>query len=136
MSKPELNHVGIIVADLDQAVAFFSQVFETSPFWVKEMPAVGLRLAEFELANTCVELLQYTDKEPGFASRVMGQGTGLNHISLNVDDLQAAIDRLTAQGLRLMDGFPRQGAHGQVAFFEPDTAMDVLLEICQPEHEE
>ncbi|MCW5770129.1 MAG: hypothetical protein KIT16_00735 [Rhodospirillaceae bacterium] len=82
-----------------------------------------------------MELLQYTGKNDGFARQVMGERTGLNHISARVDDIGAAMAALGAKGLRAMDGFPRQGAHGQVAFFAPEPTTGLLFEICQPDQE-
>jgi hypothetical protein len=61
---------------------------------------------------------------------------GLNHISVTVEDLGTALDRFSAKGLKVMPGFPRQGAHGRVAFFQPEAQLGFLLEICQPNREE
>jgi catechol 2,3-dioxygenase-like lactoylglutathione lyase family enzyme len=63
----------------------------------------------------------------------MGNETGINHLSLQVEDIDSAIVRVTAAGLRLQEGFPRRGAHGSVAFFERDDATGLLLEICAQE---
>jgi hypothetical protein len=52
-----------------------------------------------------------------------------------VQDLGAAVDRFTAKGLKVMAGFPRKGAHGRVAFFEPERELGFLMEICQPDRE-
>jgi len=63
----------------------------------------------------------------------MGNERGINHLSLQVDDIDSTIARLTAAGLRLQEGFPRRGAHATVAFFERDDATGLLLEICAQE---
>ena len=62
----------------------------------------------------------------------MGERVGLNHISLRVANLESSIEALAQRGLAPMQGFPRDGAHGRVAFFEPDPATGVLFEICEP----
>ena len=136
MKNPDLSHVGVIVADLDRGVDFFQRLLDGPPLWIKDMPAVGLRLAEFRLGNTSLELLEVSDSEESLGGQVMGRQPGLNHLALTVADLEKTLEEFRAKGLKVMAGFPRQGAHGRVAFFEPKTTLDILLEICQPEPEE
>lgn len=136
MSAPEIDHVGIIVADLDRAVTMMTRLFGAGPAYVRDMPEVGLRVAAFRARNIMIELLHYTSAEGGFAREVMGDAPGLNHISARVGDFDAAATELTAAGFRMKPGFPRQGAHGRVAFFEPDPATGLLFEICQPDEKD
>jgi methylmalonyl-CoA/ethylmalonyl-CoA epimerase len=132
MSAPHIDHIGIIVADLDRAIERLRVLFGGAPE-LKELPEAGLRVAEFRAANVTIELLQYTGTNDAFARRVMGERPGLNHISARVSDVEASLGLLRAAGLQPMEGFPRQGAHGRVAFFEPDEASGLLFEICQPD---
>ena len=126
-----IDHIGIIVADLEQAAKKLAPLFGR-PEKIKEMPEVGLRVAEFHAANVTIELLQYTG-EAKFARQVMGERLGLNHISARVDDVDRSISQLAETGFKPLEGFPRQGAHGRVAFFEPDRTTGLLFEICQPD---
>ena len=132
MSGTHIDHIGIIVADLDAAVSRLKPLFGDR-VRMKDLVDVGLRVAEFQAANVTVELLQYTGKDDAFARQVMGERLGLNHISARVDDVDGALAGLRAAGLRPQAGFPRQGAHGRVAFFEPDAVTGLLFEICQPD---
>ena len=125
-----IDHIGIIVADLDSAVAKLGVLFGAAE--IKNLPDVGLRVAEFRAANVTIELLQYT-KSPEFARRVMGERTGLNHLSIRVENVERSIEQLREAGFVPMEGFPRRGAHGRVAFFEPDAASGLLFEVCQPD---
>jgi len=131
MSAPHIDHIGILVADLDAAVEGLKPLFG-APEKVKELAEVGLRVAEFHAANVTIELLQYVG-EAQFARRVMGERLGLNHISARVEDVERSLAALAAAGHAPMPGFPRQGAHGRVAFFEPDLVSGLLFEICQPD---
>ena len=133
MNKPVINHIGIIVADLDAGIAMFERLFRAGPSSVKEMPEVGLKIAVFSAANVAIELLQYTGTNDELAKRAMGEAPGVNHISLGVETLADTIAGLKASGIEVMDGFPRQGAHGTVAFFEPGSTGGVLIEACEPE---
>ena len=132
ISATHIDHIGIIVADLDAAVERLGALFGGAPR-IKELKDVGLRVAEFQAANVTVELLQYTGKNDAFARRVMGERLGLNHVSARVEDVERSLEALRAKGLKPMAGFPRQGAHGRVAFFEPDAVSGLLFEICQPD---
>lgn len=131
MSGTHIDHIGIVVADLDRAVAMMTPLLGVAPV-NKSLAEVGLRVAEFRAGNVTVELLQYTGSNDAMARRVMGERVGLNHISLRVANLESSIEALAQRGLAPMQGFPRDGAHGRVAFFEPDPATGVLFEICEP----
>lgn len=132
MSVTHIDHIGIIVADLDAAVSRLKPLFGDR-VRIKDLADVGLRVAEFQAANVTVELLQYTGKDDAFARQVMGDRLGLNHVSARVENMDKSLADLRAAGLRPQAGFPRQGAHGRVAFFEPDPVTGLLFEICQPE---
>lgn len=132
MTQTRIDHIGILVADLDAAVARVRPLFG-DPKMTKEMPEHGLRVAEFDTANVTVELLQYTGENDAFAKRVMGERLGLNHISAAVDDLDRSAADLAEAGFEMMDGFPTQGAHGRVAFYRPEETTGLLFEICQPD---
>lgn len=127
-----IDHIGIIVADLEAAVRRLEPLFG-GHVEIKELAEVGLRVAEFQAANITVELLQYSGKNDAFARQVMGEHLGLNHLSARVENVDHALAKLRASGLRPQEGFPRQGAHGRVAFFEPDPVTGLLFEICQPD---
>ena len=90
----------------------------------REMPPIGARL----------ELLEATSAESPIAKYIAKRGPGLHHITLRVDDIRAALARLKARGVRLIDDEPRPGAHGSlVAFIHPSAAHGVLVELKQGE---
>jgi methylmalonyl-CoA/ethylmalonyl-CoA epimerase len=80
-----------------------------------------------------LELLEPTDPESPIAKFIEKRGEGLHHIAFTVDDLQARIDELKTEGLRMIDETPRPGAHHmQIAFIHPKSSCGVLTELCQP----
>jgi methylmalonyl-CoA epimerase len=127
-----IDHIGIIVSDVERAAEQLQVLFGKAK--LKELPEVGLRVAELRAANVIIELLQYT-RGAKFARRVMGRRRGLNHLSIRVDDVERSVEELRGAGLVPMEGFPRRGAHGRVAFFAPDAASGLLFEVCQPDGE-
>ena len=133
MSAPVIDHIGIVVEVLEPAIAAMSRLLPGAALSRRSLPDAGLEVAEFQAANIVIELLEYTTVEPGLARRTMGAVPGLNHISLSVPDLGAALAALAADGTLPMDGFPRRGAHGQIAFVNRDPHTGVLVELCQPD---
>mgnify|MGYP003700818269 CR=1 FL=1 len=134
MSKVAVDHIGVIVEDLEDAVARYTAILGP-PAKRVELEDVGLKVAEFETANVTIELIQYAGEKADFARQVMGDAPGLNHVSLEVADLARSLEAAQASGLRVQDGFPRRGAHGEVAFFERDAGTGLLLEFCEPDGE-
>lgn len=120
-----VDHIGIIVSDLEKSIGKMKVLLGEPK--VKELADAGLRVAEFHADNIIVELLQYTG-EAKFARETMGERIGLNHISIGVDDIEASLKSLP---FKPKPGFPCRGAHGKVAFFEPDATTGLLFEICQ-----
>jgi methylmalonyl-CoA/ethylmalonyl-CoA epimerase len=131
MTAPRIDHIGIIVPALEPAIAAMSRVLAGAPVVRRSLPDAGLEVAEFHAANVIVELLQYTSLEAGLARRTMGSCTGLNHLSIEVPDLAAALAGLATHGVEPMEGFPRPGAHGRIAFLHPDPRTGLRVELCQ-----
>lgn len=131
MTAPTVDHIGVIVQALEPAIAAMSLMLPGAPVTRRSLPDVGLEVAEFRAANLIVELLQYTSEQPGMARRTMGDAAGLNHLSISVPDLEASLASLAAAGVSPMEGFPRRGAHGRIAFMQPDPRTGLLVELCQ-----
>lgn len=131
MTAPTVDHIGVIVEALEPAIAAMRLMLPGAPLTRRSLPEVGLEVAEFQAANLIVELLQYTSEKPGLARRTMGSATGLNHLSISVPDLEASLASLAAAGVQPLEGFPRGGAHGRIAFMRTDPRTGLLVELCQ-----
>ncbi len=131
MSAPRIDHIGIVVDRLEPAIAAMAKMLPGAPLRRRSLPNEGLEVAEFAAANLIVELLQYTDRGDGFGRAVMGSAPGVNHLSLAVTDLDAALAALRAGGVEPAAGFPRQGAHGRIAFLPRDPHTGLLFELCE-----
>ena len=130
--RPRVDHIGVIVADLDTAVEKFSRLLQGLLPVRRDLPEVGLQIAEFHTENLNIELIAY-DGTAEFARQVMGDGVGINHLSIQVENVGDAVAMLLDAGLRVQQGFPRRGAHGTVAFFERDDTTGLLFEVCAPD---
>ena len=84
------------------------------------------------VGDAALELLEPTAPDSPIATYLAKRGPGLHHITLEVEDIAAALGELTARGVRLIDETPRPGAHGSlVAFIHPSSAHGVLVELKQ-----
>ena len=132
--KATLDHIGIAVANLDEALAFYRdalglEIGHAEDVATQKVRATFVGLGEGQAA---IELLEATAPESPIAKFVAKRGPGLHHITLRVDDIQAALAMLKARGTRLIDETPRAGAHGSlVAFIHPSAAHGVLVELVQ-----
>ena len=132
MTLPRIDHIGVIVPDLEAAIGRLSALLGGLAPQCRDLPELDLHIAEFHTANLVIELIAYSGPA-AFARGVMGGESGLNHVTLAVESVGAALERLAQARFVAQPGFPRRGAHGSVAFFERDPATGLLFEICAPE---
>ena len=129
-----LNHVAIVVPDLDAASAVYQDALGARVSAPQALPAHGVTVVFVELANAKIELLEpLGDDSPvrGFLER--NPAGGMHHLCYEVDDILAARDRLRAKGARVLgDGEPRLGAHDKpVLFLHPKDFCGTLIELEQ-----
>jgi methylmalonyl-CoA epimerase len=132
--KARLDHIGIAVSDLEDALAFYRDALGLEVEAPEEVASQRVRAHFIPAGEAALELLEATAEDSPIAKYVARRGPGLHHITLRVDDIRAALDRLKARGVRLIDETPRRGAHGSlVAFIHPSSAHGVLVELKQGE---
>lgn len=130
--KAWLDHVGVAVADLGAALAFYRDALGLEVHGVEDVPSQRVRAHFVPVGDAALELLEATAPDSPIATFLGKRGPGLHHVTLRVDDLAAALDHLTARGVRLIDARPRPGAEGAlVAFVHPSAAHGVLVELKQ-----
>ena len=134
MAHLKIDHIGIAVPSLEQATA----AWEALGFRVEatqEVPTEKVRVAFLPVGESRLELLEPTDPSSTIA-RFLEKRSGLHHVCVLVDDLDAALAALKAKGVPLLDEAPRTGAGGcRVAFVHPKGAAGVLLELKEREKE-
>lgn len=136
MTKPTrrgatIAHIGIAVRDLDALLPFYRNVLQLEDVPLDD--ADGARIVGLAAGESLVELLESKDPTSPIGKFVAGRGPGIHHICFAVDDLDAALDRCRAAGLRLIDQTPRIGAEGKrIAFIHPSSTGGVLVELSDP----
>ncbi len=125
-----LDHVAIVVRDLDAAIRLYRDTLGLELTQVEEVPEQQVTTAIFGRGMGRVELICPTTADSGVARFLEKRGEGLHHICLEVEDLEAALGALRAAGAPLVDQAPRPGAGGaRVAFVHPRGARGVLTEL-------
>lgn len=128
-----IHHIGIAVADLEGSLARWAALFGALPGSVEEIPERGVRLAHLRFAEGSeIELLSPLGEDSPVAKYLEKRGEGVQHFTLEVDDIEAAFRELTEAGLRFVSENPQLGAGGaRVAFIHPKSLNGVLVEIRQ-----
>ena len=130
--KATLDHIGIAVANLSDALAFYRDALGLEIEAPEEVASQRVRAHFIPVGESALELLEATAGDSPIAKYVEKRGPGLHHITLRVDDIEGALAQLKARGVRLIDETPRPGAHGsRVAFIHPSSAHGVLVELKQ-----
>jgi methylmalonyl-CoA epimerase len=130
--KAVLDHVGIAVSDVNQALAFYRDALGLDVEPPEEVGSQRVRAHFMAAGDAMLELLEPTAPDSPIARYLEKRGPGLHHVALRVDDIGAALAMLKARGVRLIDEQPRPGAHGSlVAFIHPASAHGVLVELKQ-----
>jgi methylmalonyl-CoA/ethylmalonyl-CoA epimerase len=131
----KINHIGIAVRNLEEAAPFFGGTLCMTSGGVEEVDGYKVRVAFFQIGESKIELLEPMGDESFLAPFLAEKGEGIHHIAYEVEDIAAAIGKLEAEGRRMIDRTPRQGAHGaRVAFIHPESSHGVLTELCQMAH--
>jgi len=125
-----IAHIGIAVRALDQFLPFYRDVLGLPEVDLDD--ADGARIAGLAAGESLVELLEAETPDSPIGKFVAKRGPGIHHICFAVDDLDAALDRCRAAGIRLIDETPRTGAEGKrIVFLHPSATGGVLVELSE-----
>ncbi|HCX78232.1 MAG TPA: methylmalonyl-CoA epimerase, partial [Firmicutes bacterium] len=106
----KIDHLGIAVEDLEVAVQLYRDTLGLEYAGEETVAEQKVKTAFFPLGESSIELLEPTDPDSPVAKFIAKRGAGIHHIALRVDDVAKAIEELTAQGVRMIDTVPRDGA--------------------------
>ena len=130
MEARGLHHVGVAVADLDEAVRTYERLFGGRLEHRARVDEQGVEAASIRVGESRVELLAALGDDTPVGKFIATRGPGLHHLAYEVDDVASALTELTAAGAELIDLTPREGLFGlQVAFVHPESVNGVLSEV-------
>jgi len=132
MGIKKIDHIAVVVPDIDQALAFWRDALGLELTHVEEVTGQAVQVAFLPTGESEVELVKPVTETSGLAKYLDKHGPGMHHICLEVDDIQGMLDQLKAKGVRLINEEPTVGAGGKkVAFVHPKSTGGVLIELVE-----
>jgi len=130
-----IDHIGVAVEDLDAAVELYRDRFAMSEQHRETVAEFGVEAVLLEVGESHVELLRPLSGDTGVGRFLARSGPGMHHVAYGTDDIDAALERVRAAGLRLLDEEPRRGIQdSRVAFLHPKATGGVLTELVEAAH--
>ncbi|MFN8316012.1 MAG: methylmalonyl-CoA epimerase [Chitinophagales bacterium] len=127
-----IEHIGIAVKDLDLSNELFSKLLNKSHYKVEEVTSEKVATSFFQTGESKIELLAATSPDSTIAKYIGKKGEGIHHIAFAVNDIEAEVKRLIAEGFQPISAEPKKGADNKlVFFFHPKSTNGVLIELCQ-----
>jgi methylmalonyl-CoA/ethylmalonyl-CoA epimerase len=131
MKPIKINHVAIVVQDIDAALNFWEQTFGLKLDHVEDVPSQKSKVAFLPLGESEIELVQPTTSDSGLANFLEKRGEGMHHICIEVSDIDATLAELKSKGVRLINEVPEELPGRKMAFIHPKAANGVLVELYQ-----
>lgn len=134
MNISHIEHVGIAVESLDEAIAYYQDVLGLECYAIEEVADQKVKTAFFKVGDTKIELLESTDPEGPIGKFIEKKGPGVHHLAFAVDNVNEALSTVESKGVRLIDKEKRKGAEGlSIGFLHPKSTLGVLTELCGEE---
>lgn len=135
MDISHIEHVGIAVPSLEEAIPFYENMLGLKCFAIEEVADQKVKTAFFQVGQTKIELLEGTAPESAickFIEKNGGRG-GIQHVAFAVaDGVANALAEAEEKGCKLIDKAPRPGAEGlNIAFLHPKSTVGTLVELCE-----
>ena len=128
----EIDHVGIACADLEASVTQYRRTLGVEPSHRERVVDQGVEEVLFPAGSSYVQLLGALGPDTPVGRFLASRGPGMHHVAYRVADIEAALEALRADGMRLIDAVPRPGSRGTlIAFVHPASMGGVLVELVQ-----
>lgn len=132
MQVKRIDHVGIAISDLSAAKRLYEDLLGLKLTREEVVADQGVRTFFYPIAGVKLELLESTTPDGPIARHLEKRGPGMQHLAVEVEDIDAAIRELKAKGVRMLDEVPRKGVEDtRIAFVHPKDTHGVLLELVE-----
>lgn len=129
-----IDHIAIIVRDIEQALVFYRDTLGITPGEIKEVPGEQVRIAFLPMGGpggSEIELIEPTTPDSSLTKFLEKRGEGLHHVCLEVENIDAALAEMQEKGAPVLDKQPRVAAEGRAIFLHPRGTNGVLLELLE-----
>ncbi len=134
MNISHIEHIGIAVKDLNEAIQYYEGKLGLKCYAVEEVADQKVKTAFFKVGDTKIELLESTDPEGPIGKFIEKKGPGVHHLAFAVDNVDEALKSVEEKGVNLIDKQKRKGAEGlSIGFLHPKSTLGVLTEFCGEE---
>ncbi|WP_396601030.1 methylmalonyl-CoA epimerase [Algibacter sp. R77976] len=131
MNISHIEHLGIAVENLEDAIKYYEDVLGMKCYSIEEVVDQKVKTAFFLVGNTKIELLESTSPDGPIGKFIAKKGQGIHHIAFAVDNTTDALKLAEERGVTLIDKTSRKGAEGlNIGFLHPKSTMGVLTELC------
>lgn len=131
MNITHIEHIGIAVNNLEEAIPYYENVLGLKCYAIEEVIDQKVKTAFFMVGQTKIELLESTDPEGPIGKFIEKKGPGVHHLAFAVDNVNEALTEVSAKGVQLIDKAGRKGAEGMnIGFLHPKSTLGVLTEFC------
>lgn len=132
MEITHIEHLGIAVKSIEEALPYYEQVLGLKCYNIEEVADQKVKTAFFKVGQTKIELLEPTSEDSTIAKFIEKRGEGIHHIAFATDSVAEALAEVAEKGVQLIDKAPRKGAEGlNIAFLHPKSTCSVLTELCE-----
>lgn len=132
-----IDHIGVAVEDLDAAIKLYERSFEMDLVHRETVESQGVEAVLLDIGDGHIELLAPLGPETPVGKFIAKNGPGMHHVAYAVDDIDEALVKAEAAGIRMIDKEARTGIRGsKVAFAHPAATGSVLTEIVEPSTED
>ena len=130
--QTRIDHIGIAVQSLEQAVPKYRALMQKDPDHVEEVLGQGVKVAMFRAGESAIELLEALGPDSPIARHIEKRGEGIHHICLAVENMEAALKEAEQAGLEIIPQKDDRGAGGhRIAFLHPKSTGGVLIELVE-----
>ena len=128
----KIEHLGIAVANIEESLKMYETLLGTNCYKTESVESEGVKTAFLQVGESKIELLEASNPSSPIAKFLEKKGPGIHHIAFDVENIEAEIARLTAQGFELIHTTPKDGADNKlIAFLHPKSTGSILIELCQ-----
>lgn len=127
----KIEHLGIAVKNIEESSKIYETLLKSECYKIEEVESEGVKTAFYQIGESKIELLEATKSDSPIAKFIEKKGQGIHHIAFDVDDIHSEIKRLEAEGFKLINTEPKNGADDKIiAFLHPKSTDGILVELC------